>query len=147
MTTSNTPGTGDVDQAVREELARLRESIDNIDAAVVHMLAERFKATQQVGHLKARHQLPPADPAREARQIARLRTLAENARLDPAFAEKFLNFIIAEVIRHHERIAEDAGQDTTDTADADDTTDTADATGTAHATGTADTAGTAPAAG
>ncbi|GAB7107714.1 hypothetical protein JCM4814A_60280 [Streptomyces phaeofaciens JCM 4814] len=144
MTTSNTPGTGDVDQAVREELARLRESIDNIDAAVVHMLAERFKATQQVGHLKARHQLPPADPAREARQIARLRTLAENARLDPAFAEKFLNFIIAEVIRHHERIADDAGQDTADTTDAD---DTAHPTGTAHATGTADTAGTAPAAG
>ncbi|MEU6251702.1 chorismate mutase [Streptomyces sp. NPDC047043] len=107
MTTSNNT-TGDVDPAVREELARLRDSIDNIDAAVVHMLAERFKATQQVGHLKAAHQLPPADPAREARQIERLRALAESAKLDPAFAEKFLNFIIAEVIRHHERIADDA---------------------------------------
>ncbi|MFI1163741.1 chorismate mutase [Streptomyces sp. NPDC020801] len=107
MTTSST-GNGDVDPAVREELARLRDSIDNIDAAVVHMLAERFKATQQVGHLKAAHQLPPADPAREARQIARLRALAEDAKLDPGFAEKFLNFIIAEVIRHHERIAEDS---------------------------------------
>lgn len=104
MTISNT-ATGD---AVREELARLRDSIDNIDAAVVHMLAERFKCTQQVGRLKAEHQLPPADPDREARQITRLRALAENAKLDPAFAEKFLNFIIAEVIRHHERIAEDA---------------------------------------
>ena len=107
MTTSNT-GTRDVDPSVRAELARLRDSIDNIDAAVIHMLAERFKATQQVGHLKAAHQLPPADPAREARQIERLRALAESAKLDPAFAEKFLNFIIAEVIRHHERIAEDA---------------------------------------
>ncbi|MFD3732351.1 chorismate mutase [Streptomyces sp. NPDC058632] len=105
MTTSST-GTGDVDPAVREELAALRDSIDNIDAAVVHMLAERFKCTQQVGRLKAEHRLPPADPAREARQITRLRTLAENAKLDPAFAEKFLNFIIAEVIRHHERIAD-----------------------------------------
>ncbi|PZH06975.1 chorismate mutase [Streptomyces sp. NTH33] len=112
MNTSSTgTGTGDVDPAVRAELARLRDSIDNIDAAVVHMLAERFKATQQVGHLKAAHQLPPADPDREARQIARLRALAEDARLDPAFAEKFLNFIIAEVIRHHERIAEDNGND------------------------------------
>ncbi|MFV0136587.1 chorismate mutase [Streptomyces sp. HMX87] len=110
MTTSNT-GTGAdaVEPAVREELARLRESIDNIDAAVVHMLAERFKCTQQVGHLKARHQLPPADPAREACQIARLRALAESAKLDPAFAEKFLTFIIGEVIRHHERIADDSG--------------------------------------
>ncbi|MFJ2826080.1 chorismate mutase [Streptomyces sp. NPDC087263] len=111
MTTSNTNETaggvaGQVDPGVRAELDRLRDSIDNIDAAVVHMLAERFKCTQQVGHLKAAHQLPPADPARESAQIARLRRLAENAKLDPAFAEKLLNFIIAEVIRHHERIAD-----------------------------------------
>ncbi|MDK1474140.1 chorismate mutase [Streptomyces sp. 549] len=96
---------GDIDESVQAELTRLRESIDNIDAAVVHMLAERFKCTQQVGRLKAAHALPPADPSREARQIARLRQLAENARLDPAFAEKLLTFIIAEVIRHHETIA------------------------------------------
>ncbi|WP_055535723.1 chorismate mutase [Streptomyces graminilatus] len=104
MTTSNNR---EVDPAIRAELGRLRESIDNIDAAVVHMLAERFKCTQQVGHLKAAHQLPAADPNREAEQIARLRRLAESANLDPAFAEKLLNFVIAEVIRHHERIAED----------------------------------------
>ncbi|MEV3991779.1 chorismate mutase [Streptomyces sp. NPDC049837] len=97
--------TSETEDSVRAELTRLRESIDNIDAAVVHMLAERFKCTQQVGHLKARHHLPPADPEREARQIARLRQLAESANLDPAFAEKLLNFIIAEVIRHHETIA------------------------------------------
>ncbi|KPI08532.1 chorismate mutase [Actinobacteria bacterium OK074] len=105
-----TTATDSVDPAVRAELDRLRDSIDNIDAAVVHMLAERFKCTQQVGHLKAEHRLPPADPGREAQQIARLRRLAENAKLDPAFAEKLLGFIVAEVIRHHERIAEDAGR-------------------------------------
>ncbi|MFH8618156.1 chorismate mutase [Streptomyces sp. NPDC017979] len=99
--------TRDIDESVTAELDRLRGSIDNIDAAVVHMLAERFKCTQQVGRLKAQHQLPPADPAREARQIARLRELAESAKLDPAFAEKLLNFIIAEVIRHHEQLASD----------------------------------------
>ncbi|MFF1509872.1 chorismate mutase [Streptomyces sp. NPDC058326] len=106
-------------ESVRAELTRLRESIDNIDAAVVHMLAERFKCTQQVGVLKAKHQLPPADPAREARQITRLRELAESAKLDPAFAEKLLNFIIAEVIRHHETIADET---TADQALADETT-------------------------
>ncbi|HEV7692607.1 MAG TPA: chorismate mutase [Hyphomonadaceae bacterium] len=88
----------------QEELAHLRSSIDNIDAAVVHMLAERFKATKAVGELKARHAMPPADKTREAQQIERLRRLAKEADLDPDFAEKFLNFIVTEVIRHHEKL-------------------------------------------
>lgn len=92
----------EVDDDVRRELTELRASIDNIDAAVVHMLAERFKATRRVGRLKADHRLPAADPAREQEQIRRLRTLATAADLDPVFAEKFLTFVIAEVIRHHE---------------------------------------------
>ena len=86
------------------ELLRLRDSIDNIDAALIHLLAERFKCTQAVGVYKARHNLPPADPAREAAQIARLRALAGDAKLDPDFAEKFLAFVVKEVIRHHESI-------------------------------------------
>lgn len=92
------------DDATRVELEEIRASIDNIDAALVHMLAERFKNTQKVGRLKADHNLPPADPAREERQIQRLRQLALDADLDPEFAEKFLAFIIEEVIRHHEEI-------------------------------------------
>ena len=87
------------------ELTSLRESIDNIDAALVHLLAERFKCTQRVGTLKAATGLPPYDAERETVQIARLRALAEESHLDPAFAEKFLGFIVAEVIHHHEQIA------------------------------------------
>ncbi|MFJ5954953.1 chorismate mutase [Paenarthrobacter sp. NPDC092416] len=98
---------GQVDPAIMDELLSIRSSIDNIDATLVFLLAERFKATQRVGILKATHSLPAGDPGREAAQIARLRRLAEDAHLDPAFAEKFLNFIISEVIRHHEAIAED----------------------------------------
>jgi len=92
------------DEQTRAELEELRASIDNIDAALIHLLAERFKNTQRVGRLKAEHSLPPADPAREERQITRLRQLAADADLDPEFAEKFLAFIIGEVIRHHEAI-------------------------------------------
>ena len=93
------------DGKARALLAEYRASIDNIDAALIHMLAERFRCTKAVGKLKAEHGLPPADSAREAQQIARLRQLAKDAHLDPDFAEKFLNFIIREVIRHHEAIA------------------------------------------
>jgi chorismate mutase len=92
------------DPGIPPELDELRHSIDNIDAAVLHLLAERFKCTRKVGALKARLNMPPADPAREARQIARLRALAATAQLDPEFAEKFLNFLVTEVIRHHETI-------------------------------------------
>lgn len=88
-----------------DELNSIRQSIDNIDAALIHLLAERFKFTQQVGRLKAASGMPASDPAREKVQISRLRALAEESRLDPAFAEKFLNFIVAEVIHHHEQIA------------------------------------------
>ncbi len=91
-------------QAPDPELLELRESIDNFDAALIHLLAERFKCTKRVGELKAAKGLPAADPAREQRQIARLRALATESKLDPDFAEKFLNFIVREVIRHHEEI-------------------------------------------
>ncbi len=80
-----------------------RESIDRLDAILVYTLGERFKHTQAVGRLKAEHDLPPSDPAREATQIARLTDLANRADLDPEFAKKFLNFIIEEVIQHHKQ--------------------------------------------
>lgn len=84
-------------------LAGHRASIDRLDAILVFTLAERFKHTQAVGRLKAAHDLPPSDPGREAEQIERLKRLSREADLDPDFAAKFLNFVIAEVIRHHEQ--------------------------------------------
>ena len=88
------------------ELLELRESIDNIDAALIHIIAERFKCTRRVGQLKAKLDLPAGDPAREEQQIARLRALANSAKLDPVFAEKLFKFIVDEVIRNHISIKE-----------------------------------------
>jgi len=99
---------------IPEDLALARASIDNLDAALVHLLAERFKITRRVGVIKARAGLPPADPAREAEQIARLRGLAQDSDLDPEFAEKFLTFIVEEVVRHHESLPR-SGPDADDT--------------------------------
>jgi len=91
------------DRQPDEILAGYRKSIDNIDAALIHMLAERFRITKEVGAYKARTGMAPADPAREEQQIKRLRNLAEDADLDPEFSEKFIRFVIEEVIRHHQR--------------------------------------------
>ena len=87
----------------QELLKEHRASIDRLDAVLVYTLAERFAHTQAVGQLKAQHDLPPSDPSREAKQIARLETLAAEADLNPEFAKKFLNFIIQEVIQHHKQ--------------------------------------------
>ncbi len=97
MTDTPLPDADRADALLREH----RESIDRLDAILVYTLGERFKHTQAVGALKARHALPPSDPAREAAQIARLEDLARRADLDPEFAKKFLNFVIQEVIQHH----------------------------------------------
>jgi chorismate mutase len=92
----------------KERLLQHRRSIDNFDAALVHILAERFRHTKAVGELKARYALAPADPVREEQQIVRLRKLAQISGLDPDFAEKFINFVIQEVIKHHEAAAQSA---------------------------------------
>jgi chorismate mutase len=82
-------------------LSLLRNSIDNIDAAMVHILTERFRRTQEIGLLKAKYSLPAQDPAREAEQFTRLRLLAIDAGLNPDFAQQFLSLIIREVVRRH----------------------------------------------
>ena len=103
------PGSADYAAPMSEtpdELLRLRASIDNMDQVMIRVLAERFKITQQVGHLKASLGLPPSDPGREEQQIGRLRVIAVDAGLDPEFAEQFLAFVVREVIRNHEAIAD-----------------------------------------
>lgn len=99
----------DTNPPIPPELVEARQTIDNLDAAMVCILAERFRCTQKVGHIKAERGLPSSDPAREERQVARLKQLSRDAGLDPVFAEKFLRFIVTEVIRHHEQIAEEKG--------------------------------------
>lgn len=86
-----------------KKLLQMRKSIDNLDAAFIHVIAERFRITKAVGVLKANNDFSPSDPDREKEQIFRLRKMAADAELDPEFAEKLLNFIIEEVIRHHKQ--------------------------------------------
>ena len=93
-----------MEQDTQKQLKKYRDSIDNIDAAMIFLLSERFKITHKVGVLKAENTLLPADASREAQQVSRLRKLSNEADLDPQFAKKMLDFIIAEVISNHEKI-------------------------------------------
>jgi chorismate mutase len=90
-------------------LKEFRKSIDNLDATLIYVLAERFRLTKRVGEFKRDKGLPSSDKGREAEQIARLKALAIDADLDPDFAERFLRFVIDEVICHHERIKSETG--------------------------------------
>ncbi|WP_035833519.1 chorismate mutase [Jonesia quinghaiensis] len=112
MSTNSQPPADDptADPQIRQEILRLRASIDNIDAALMHLLAERFKFTHRVGELKAQAAVLPADPARDREQIQRLTSIAEAAGLDPEFAGQFREFIVSEVIRHHTKIAQEYGE-------------------------------------
>ncbi len=92
-----------ITQEILNDLLEHRKSIDRLDAVLLYTVAERFKHTQKVGQLKAQNNLSPSDPERETEQIKRLEVLSKDADLDPIFAKKLLNFIISEVIRHHER--------------------------------------------
>ncbi|MFC6338045.1 chorismate mutase [Pseudomonas sp. CCM 7891] len=87
------------------QLSSYRQTIDNIDAALIHMLAERFRCTDQVGVLKAENHLPAVDKDREQHQYDRLQKLAEDANLDPLFVEKLMQFVISEVVQRHRQIA------------------------------------------
>jgi chorismate mutase len=93
--------------SIPTKLLEFRASIDNLDAAIILMLAERFRCTRAIGILKAEHELPPSDPNREAQQVARLRALAADAGLAPDFAEGFHQFVVREVVRHHEQARRD----------------------------------------
>ena len=95
----------------RDLLEEYRSSIDNVDAALIHLLAERFRITHQVGVYKAQNGLPAEDKEREAAQVKRMREVGEEAGIDPVFSEKFLRFIIEEVIRHHVEIETDSSSD------------------------------------
>lgn len=95
---------------IRQEILALRHSIDNIDSALMYLLAERFKCTHRVGELKAQGGVAPADPAREQEQITRLTAIADSCGLDPEFAGQFREFIVSEVIRHHKKIAQAYGE-------------------------------------
>ena len=89
-----------------EQLAEYRASIDNLDAILLHTLAERFKITQAVGRLKATHDMPPADKERESQPDCAPAFTGNDLWPRSGLCRKIPQFCGGEVIRHHEKIRE-----------------------------------------
>ena len=64
-----------------DELAALRARIEQVDASIVALVAERQQLAHSVGMHKRSHGLPVIDPAREAAVITRAGILARDAGL------------------------------------------------------------------
>ena len=86
------------------EIFALRQSIDNIDNAVVSLLAERFKVTEKVGEIKARANFAAEDKSRENRQADRLKKIAEISGLKEEIALEYLHFVVAAAKKRHQEI-------------------------------------------
>jgi chorismate mutase len=91
---------------IKSQLSHYRQSIDNLDAALINILAERFRCTERIGLLKAQYDLPPRDEERERSQLERVRAMATDAHLNPDFAQDLLTFLLREVVRNHAAIAQ-----------------------------------------
>ena len=93
-------------KSYKEKLAEYRESIDRLDSVLIYTLGERFEKTNKIGKIKANNNLPTSDHDRELRQIKRIIETANEANLDPVFAEKIFNTIISEVKNNHNKMKE-----------------------------------------
>ncbi|TRD16616.1 chorismate mutase [Palleronia caenipelagi] len=85
-------------------LAEFRDRIDSLDGILLHTLGERFRITNQVGHLKAEAGLPAFDPDREAAQRARFHEIAREVGLPSELVEQLMAMIIDQVKLNHEKI-------------------------------------------
>ena len=93
-----------MNKSYKEKIEEYRESIDRLDSVLIYTLGERFEKTKKIGKIKAKNNLPTSDHDRELRQIKRIIKIANEANLDPVFAEKIFKTIISEVKNNHNKI-------------------------------------------
>jgi chorismate mutase/prephenate dehydratase len=76
-----------------EAIEKHREAIDEIDAQIVSLLAERVNKAAETGRIKKEAGLPLVDPVREAEVLDRVASLAGN-RLDSRVLRRIYGQII-----------------------------------------------------
>lgn len=79
-----------------QQLAKLREQIDETDKQLLALLAKRLTLVEQVGEVKNQHGLPIYVPEREATMLAARRAEAEKIGVSPNLIEDVLRRIMRE---------------------------------------------------
>ncbi|MEW6744842.1 MAG: chorismate mutase [Planctomycetota bacterium] len=75
-------------------LAAYRRELDELDAALVQILARRFRVIARIGHLKARAGLPIRDPDREKEMLLSLARQGVEEGIAPALVRRVFTAIL-----------------------------------------------------
>ena len=105
----HSPETALNDNSDIEQLADYRRSIDNLDSALIAILAERFRLTEKIGRTKAKGGFEARDLKREEWQLEQFRKLASSHDLAVDVAVDIMTRIISHVKTRHEVLQGPAG--------------------------------------
>lgn len=78
------------------ELGQIRARIQELDEALIRLLAQRFERVRALGQVKAAENLPIEDEAREAELRAHYARIAEREGVDPALVQRIFATILQE---------------------------------------------------
>ncbi len=98
------------EQPVPAELQELREQIDRLDQSLVLLLANRFALTRRVGRIKVSNGLQSFDPDREQGKLDVITALCHEHHISADLMSRILQDIMREVVRNHESIRLESGQ-------------------------------------
>lgn len=94
-----------------ETMAELRAAIDDIDEALLVLLAARLRYTDRAPALKLREGIAAAAPTRVRQVLAHVRDKAEASGFDPDMAEAMWQIMIDKVIAREQAVMGTEGQD------------------------------------
>ena len=85
--------------SVSAELVFLRSKIDNIDGAILNLLAERMQLVKQVGAFKKKNHLSPLDAERWGAVLAGKMEMAKKLNIHPEMVHQIYTLIHEEALK------------------------------------------------
>lgn len=95
--------TGTVSQ-VTQTLAPYRQQLDQINQALVDLLAHRMDICRTIARVKSTHQIPMMQPQRVTSTLDTVRALAAERQLRPDYLDTLFTVIIKETCEEEQRL-------------------------------------------